>query len=1267
MKRISFSKIVSPIGIPDLLSMQKDSFVQFIQAGVPAEKRQEDGLQKIFNKTFPIDDVHSRFMLEFVKYDLEDPVYSFEECKYKGITFAAPLKVTLKLIFKNINEKTGESTGSIRDVIEQDVYLCNIPLMSDKGTFLINGVERVIVSQIHRSPGIYFTEEETLSGKFLYTAQLLPNKGSWLEFNIDVNDIIYANLDRRKKFPATMLLKAFGYDTNEKIFKLLFQKEEMIFSEKDARNEKSQLNGKILFTNIINKKTGEVLFEAGTEISSGVLNVLLQNNISTVKVVKSEDKRKIEVVVNTLKKDPTQSFEEAMERIYTILRGTSPATMDIAEKYIESMYFSPLRYELGKVGRYKLNTRLKHNVDKSNIGLTKEDLIETLKYLIMLTVPNSRLEIDDIDHLGNRRIRRVRELLENQFSIALSKMVKSIKERMMLKDIQSLTPKDLINARLVSSIIISFFSTSQLSQFMEQTNPLAELTHKRRISALGPGGLTRDTAGFEVRDVHHSHYGRICPIETPEGPNIGLITSLATYARINEFGFIETPYRKVIKGKVTNKTEFLSADLEDKYAIAQANASLNSDNTFKDDFMLCRKKGEYSLMQKNEVDFMDVSPKQIVSPSASMIPFLEHDDANRALMGSNMQRQAVPLLRPSAPVVGTGIERQVAIDSGSVIIAKNEGIVEEMTGDYIKIKTDRTTSDNIFDEDVGYDIYRLITFQRTNQDTTIIQRPTVKLGQKVKVGDIIADGHACDNGEIALGQNVLVSFLPWYGYNFEDAIVVSEKILAEDSFTSIHIKELEIALRETKLGPEEFTRELPNVSEDATNDLNEYGIIRIGAKVQPGDILVGKVTPKGEVELTPEEKLLRAIFGEKASDVRDTSLKVSPGISGVVIDVRVLSRENKRKEVIEKEVVKEVDEKIRRIEKKRVQLLKEVLLNKKVNESLRDIYGKVLIRKGMKITEELIKKMDFTTVILEKDVLPSDYRKVNKIIRDSNSAINKIRNRIDEGSLDQLYGGELPNGVLKMVKIFIAQKRNIQVGDKLSGRHGNKGVVAKIVPVEDMPFLSDGTPIDIVLNPLGVSSRMNVGQVLETLLGYAGIKKGIKYSSPVFEGATIEEIKNQLIQVGADPSGKMVLYDGRTGEKFDEKVTVGYMYVMKLSHMVEDKIHARAIGPYSLISQQPLGGKAQFGGQRFGEMEVWALEAYGAAYTLQEILTMKSDDVKGRSDLYEAIVKGKNLPEPGIPAAFNVLIKEMSGLCLDVTLGKNEEEENKPKLQNVEE
>ncbi|MDD3803884.1 MAG: DNA-directed RNA polymerase subunit beta [bacterium] len=1267
MKRTSFSKIASTITIPDLLSVQKESFDQFIQTGVPAEKRQNEGLQKIFNETFPIDDVHSRFMLEFVKYDLEDPVYSFEECKYKGITFAAPLKVTLKLIFKNINEKTGEPTGSIRDIIEQDVYLCNVPLMSDKGTFLINGVERVIVSQIHRSPGVFFTEDETLSGKLLYTAQLLPNKGSWLEFNIDINEIIYANLDRRKKFPATILLKAFGYDTNEKIFKLLFDKQEMSFTEKDVKNEKNPINGKVLYNNIVNKKTGEVLFEAGTEMSNGVLNVLLQNSISSVKVIKSEEKREIDIVVNTLKKDPTQSVEEAMERLYMILRGTSPATTEIAEKFIEATFFSPLRYELGKVGRYKLNSRLRHNVSKDNIGLAKEDLIETLKYLIKLTVPNNGLEIDDIDHLGNRRIRRVGELLENQFSLALSKMVKSIRERMMLKDIQSLTPKDLINARLVSSIIISFFSTSQLSQFMEQTNPLAELTHKRRISALGPGGLTRDTAGFEVRDVHHSHYGRICPIETPEGPNIGLITSLSTYARINEFGFIETPYRKVVKGKVTNQIEFLSADMEDKFAIAQANAVLNADNTFKNDLILCRKKGEYPLVLKEEVNYMDVSPKQIVSPSASMIPFLEHDDANRALMGSNMQRQAVPLLKPSSPVVGTGIERQVSIDAGSVIVAKNEGTVEEVTGDYIKIKTERTTSDNIFDEDVGYDIYRLITFQRTNQDTTIIQRPIVSLGQKVKAGEIIADGHACDKGEMALGQNIFVAFLPWYGYNFEDAIVVSEKLLTEDAFTSIHVKELEIALRETKLGPEEFTRELPNVSEDATHDLDEYGIIRIGAKVQPGDILVGKVTPKGEVELTPEEKLLRAIFGEKASDVRDTSLKVPPGISGVVVDVRVLSRENKRKEVIEKEVVKEVDEKIKRIEKKRIQLLKELLIDKKVSESLRDIYGKVLIRKGMKITDDMIKKMDFTAVIVERDVLPSDYRKANKIIRDSNAAINKIRNRIGEGSLDQLHGDELPNGVLKMVKIFIAQKRNLQVGDKLAGRHGNKGVVAKIVPVEDMPFLSDGTPVDIVLNPLGVSSRMNVGQVLETLLGYAGIKKNIKYASPVFDGTTIEEIKNQLTQVGADPSGKMVLYDGRTGECFDEKVTVGHMYVMKLSHMVEDKIHARATGPYSLISQQPLGGKAQFGGQRFGEMEVWALEAYGAAYTLQEILTVKSDDVKGRSDLYEAIVKGKNPPEPGLPAAFNVLVKEMNGLCLDVTLGKNEDEETKPKPQIVEE
>ncbi len=866
--------------------------------------------------------------------------------------------------------------------------------------------------------------------------------------------------------------------------------------------------------------------------------------------------------------------------------------------------------------------------------------------------PNNQFEFDDIDHLGSRRIRRVGELLENQFEQAFAKMAKNIRERMMMKE--QVTPKELINARLVSSTILSFFSTSQLSQFLEQTNPLAELTHKRRISALGPGGLTRDTAGFEVRDVHHSHYGRLCPIETPEGQNIGLITSLSTYARVNEYGFIETPYRKVVKGKVTNTVDYLTADQEDKYFIAQANSPLNEDGTFKNKIVLCRKKGEYPLVPAEEVDYIDVSPKQIVSPSTSMIPFLEHDDANRALMGSNMQRQAVPLLKPSSPIVGTGVEKQIAIDSGALIIAKNDGVVEEVTADYIKVKLDNKTTENIFDEEAGYDIYRLKNFERTNQDTTIIQRPLVNIGQKVKSGDILADGHSCEKGEMALGQNVLVAFLPWYGYNFEDAIVVSERLLTEDAFTSIHIKELEIVLRETKLGPEEFTRELPSVSEEAVANLDANGIIMIGSKVQPGDILVGKVTPKGEIELTPEEKLLRAIFGEKASDVRDTSLKVPPGISGVVVDVRVLSRESKKKEIVEKQLIKEVEEKIKRIVKKRNEYLKELLVDKKLNESLKDIYGKVVIRKGTKITPEMIKKLDFSKIIFDREVLPDNYKKVNKIIRDASNAINKIKNRIGEDSVDQLHGDELPNGVLKIVKVFIAQKRNIQVGDKLAGRHGNKGVIAKIVPVEDMPYMADGTPIDIVLNPLGVSSRMNIGQVLETLLGYVGYKKGEKYSSPVFEGATIEEIKKLLSEVG-NPTGKMVLYDGKTGEPFDEPVTVGNMYMLKLSHMVEDKIHARATGPYSLISQQPLGGKAQFGGQRFGEMEVWALEAYGAAYTLQEMLTVKSDDVKGRTDLYESIVKGKNPPDPGLPAAFNVLVKEMNGLCLDVVLGKEED------------
>ncbi len=1256
MKRISFSKLNSNFKFPDLLSIQKEAFDEFLQADVPFEKRKYQGLQKIFKDFFPIDDANSRFSLDFVKYELEEPIYSFEESKYKGLTYAAPLKVTLKMIYKNINEKTGEPTGTIKDMIEQDVFLCSIPLMSENGTFLINGIERVIVSQIHRSPGIFFTREESEGGKFIYSAQILPNKGSWLEFTVDLNETLYANLDRKRKFPATILLKSFGYDTNEKIFNLLFSKEQILFSEKDALKLSTGLNGKVIFSNEVDKKTGEVIFEAGTVITNDVIQTLLERQINKINIVKTDNDVALNVIQNTLRKDPTNSFEEAYEKLFLYLKGTNPPTVEVAMKFFEAAFFSVERYELGKVGRIKLNEKLNHKVDSSNYALTKEDLIYSIKKFLYAINPSVEFNFDDIDHLGSRRIRRVGELIENQFEQAFTKMIKSIKERMMMKE--EVTPKDLINARLISSTILSFFTTSQLSQFLEETNPLSELTHKRRISALGPGGLTRETAGFEVRDVHHSHYGRLCPIETPEGQNIGLITSLSTYARVNEFGFIETPYRKVVNGKVTNTVEYLTADQEDKYFIAQANSPLNEDGTFKNKMVLCRKKGDYPLVPVEDVDYIDVSPMQIVSPSTSLIPFLEHDDANRALMGSNMQRQAVPLLKPSSPIVGTGIERRIALDSGAVVVAKNDGVVEDMSADFIKIKTDDRTNENIFDEEAGYDIYKLKNFERTNQDTTIIQRPLVKIGQRVKRGDIIADGHSCENGEIALGQNVLVAFLPWYGYNFEDAIVVSEKLLVDDKFTSIHIKELEVALRETKLGPEEFTRELPSVSEEAVANLDANGIIMIGSKVQPGDILVGKITPKGEIELTPEEKLLRAIFGEKASDVRDTSLRVPPGISGVVVDVRVLSRESKNKGVVEREVVKEVDEKIKRILKKRNEYLKEILLDKKLNESLKDIYGKVVIRKNAKITTEIIKKVDFSTIIFDKEVLPNDYRKVNKIIRDASNAINKIKNRIGDESLDQLHGDELPNGVLKIVKVFIAQKRNIQIGDKLSGRHGNKGVIAKVVPIEDMPYMEDGTPIDIVLNPLGVSSRMNVGQILETLLGYVGYKKGEKYITPVFEGATIDEIKKFLSEVG-NPSGKVVLYDGRTGEPFDEMVTVGNMYMLKLSHMVEDKIHARATGPYSLISQQPLGGKAQFGGQRFGEMEVWALEAYGAAYTLQEMLTVKSDDVKGRTELYESIVKGKNPPEPGLPAAFNVLVKEMNGLCLDVILGKEEEIDEK--------
>ncbi len=1257
MKRINFGKVKPVIEMPDLLSVQQESYEEFLQSEVSFKNRENVGLQKIFNDTFPIEDIHKRFILDFVKYDIDDPLYSFEESRFKGITYASPLRVTLKLIFKNIDEETEEPLDSIKDIIEQDVYLCNIPLMGERKTFLINGIERVIINQIHRSPGVFFTENTSTTGKKLFIAQILPNKGSWLEFSIDTNNIMYANLDRRRNFPVTILLKAFGNDSNESIFALFFKKEKVKFTKRDASNEKTPLIERTLYSDIIDKKTGEILYEAGTRISNAVLTNLLTFNITELVLIKSNSELEETIVLNTLKKDPTNSYEEAIEKIYTLVRGTTPATLEIAENFFENAYFNPKRYEIGKVGRFKINQKLNHKISDSEEGLLKEDLLETIKMLMKVSEADSHIDFDDIDHLGNRRLRRVGELLTNTFYVALSKMTKSIKERMMLKDISSLTPKDLINARLISSMVLSFFSTSQLSQFMEQINPLAEMTHKRRMSALGPGGLTRETAGFEVRDVHHSHYGRVCPVETPEGPNIGLITSLASYARINKLGFIETPYIKVSKGKVTDKVEYLTADVEDKFRIAQANAKLDKKGRFENENVLCRIKGEYPMVPREKVDYMDVSPSQLVSPAATLIPFLEHDDANRALMGSNMQRQAVPLLNPESPIVGTGMEARIAKDAGTVVELLNSGTVEEVTGDYIRVKIPDKSGNNIFDEDAGFDIYYLNVYQRTNQDTCIIQKPLVRIGDKVKKGDIIADGHSCQDGELALGQNLLVALIPWKGYNFEDAIIISEKVLQEDKLTSIHIKELNISLRETELGPEEFTRELPNVAEESISDLDNYGIIRIGAKIKPGDVLVGKVTPKGEVELTPEEKLLKAIFGEKASDVRDTSLRVPPGIRGVIIDVRILSRESKRKEYIEKEIVKQVDEKIKKIEKKRLAMLNELLDGFKVSESVTDIYGRVVIRKNSCITESILKKIDYNTVLVEKAVFVKKYDKVRKIIKDANHAVSKIRGRIGDSSLSQLHGDELPNGVLKVVKVFIAQKRNIQVGDKVSGRHGNKGVISKVVPVEDMPYMDDGTQVDIILNPLGVPSRMNVGQVLEALLGLAGRKLGLKFATPVFDGMTIEEIKHYMDKAGIPSNSKTVLYDGMTGRKFDEDVTVGYMYIMKLAHMVEDKIHARATGPYSLISQQPLGGKAQFGGQRFGEMEVWALEAYGATYLLQEMLTVKSDDVKGRSDLYEAIIKGKNPPEPGLPAAFNVLIKELNGLCLDVELGSLEDEE----------
>jgi DNA-directed RNA polymerase subunit beta len=1252
--RKSFSKLHTVIDLPDLLDIQLNSFNEFLQPDVPPDQRKNKGLQAVFNSVFPILDSRENFILEFVEYYVEKPKYDVEECQERGVTYAVPLKAKLRL---SVKDEHGDGK-TYADTIEQVVYLGNLPYMTHRGTFIINGAERIVVSQLHRSPGVFFDELKHPNGTKIFSARIIPLRGSWVEFTTDINDVMYVYIDRRKKFPVTTLLRALGFSTDNDLLELFDLVEEVLVNSPEI----GTYIGRRSVSDIINHETGELILEKDAELTPEILEELKAAGVEKVRFLKSDGAFAPEVISNTLRKDSATSEADALEAIYRHLRSGDAPDLETARNLIDRMFFNPKRYDLGEVGRYRINKKLGLNIPGEVTVLTKEDIVAIVKYLLDLRA--GRRSADDIDHLGNRRIRTVGEQLSAQMTVGLSRMARTIKERMNLRESENLTPQDLVNARTILSVINTFFGTSQLSQFMDQTNPLSELTHKRRLSALGPGGLTRERAGFEVRDVHYTHYGRLCPIETPEGPNIGLISSLTTYARINEFGFIETPYRKVVKGKVTKDISYLSADDEDQHVIAQANAPIDKKGRFVNERVHVRRRGDFLMLPPEEVDYMDVSPNQIVSAAAALIPFLEHDDANRALMGSNMQRQSVPLLRPESPIVGTGMEKKVAKDSRAMITSTVDGVVERVTANEIVVRKDPPQSQerNIeqlldFDET---DLVRfsLTKFQRTNQDTSINQRPIVHVGQRVKKGDVLADGFGTHGGELALGRNVLVAFMPWRGYNFEDAIIISERVVQDDVYTSVHIEEFELQVRDTKRGEEELTREIPNVSEEATKNLDDNGIIRVGAEVQAGDILVGKVTPKGETDPTPEEKLLKAIFGEKAGDVKDASLKAPPGLKGIVIDTKLFSRKKKdpKSRKLEKKQMDELDEWLaneqRRVRKLRDEKLMTVLEGESA-ATIRDRNtGKVIVRAKTTLTRERLEELDFDKLDYTEGLTEND---------EANDLVNRIWERYEKKltDLDEEYerqkfkivvGDELPPGIVQLAKVYVAKKRKLMVGDKMAGRHGNKGVVAKIVPAEDMPYLPDGTPVDIVLNPLGVPSRMNLGQILETNLGWAGYKLGVRYATSVFDGASREEIEAEMKKAGVPTSGKIQLFDGRTGEPFDEPVTVGCIYIMKLSHLVEDKIHARSIGPYSLITQQPLGGKAQFGGQRFGEMEVWALEAYGAAHTLQEILTVKSDDVRGRSKVYEAIVKGDNLPEPGLPESFNVLIRELQGLGLDVEL-----------------
>ncbi len=1248
-KRISFGKIPSVVEPPDLLNIQTAAFEEFIQLKTPPSKRESKGLQQVFTANFPIFDNKENYRLDFIEYYIEKPRFSVVECLERGLTFAAPLKGKLRLSTKDA--ETQEFVNSV----EQEVYLGNLPFMTEKGTFVINGAERVVVSQLHRSPGVAFAQTVHPNGTPIYSARIIPLRGSWVEFATDINYVMYVYIDRRKKFPATTLLRALGYASDEEILNLFDLVEEITVKKVKIEN----YIGRVIASDVFDMSTGEIFLTKDSILSEEDVERLKEAEVEKLKFLNSETSSDNDLIVNTLRKDTSNTKEEALYAIYRQLRSGEAPDMETASALIEKLFFNDKRYDLGDVGRHRMNDKLKLTIPETTTVLTIEDIISIMKYIIKLR--NGNETVDDIDHLGNRRIKTVGEQLAQQFNIGMARMARTIKERMNVRDAESFTPQDLVNARTISSVINAFFGTNQLSQFMDQTNPLAEMTHKRRMSALGPGGLTRERAGFEVRDVHYTHYGRLCPIETPEGPNIGLISSLTIYARVNRYGFLETPYRKVERGKVLDQVEYLTAEQEDNYTIAQANATLTEQSKFSQDRVKSRFKGEFPIVTPDHVQFMDVAPAQIVSAAAALIPFLEHDDANRALMGSNMQRQAVPLLRPEAPIVGTGLEKKLATDSRAVIIAEDAGTIDYVDANQIVVKYDISSNSaealTSFN-DVRRVTYKLTKFSGTNQETSVNQRPIVKEGQKVSKGDVLADGCATEGGELALGRNVLVAFMPWRGYNFEDAIIISEKVVSEDVYTSIHIEEFELQVRETKRGEEELTREIPNVSEESVKNLDEYGIIREGAEVKEGDILIGKITPKGETDPTPEEKLLRAIFGDKAGDVKDASLKAPPGLKGTIIKTRLFSR--KKRDVEAKKLEKRALDNLEIEHKQALTAHYEKLIEKltkitidQVTTGIRDLEGSVALRSGTTIKDttfasmEDVTKLDYTLDWFESkksnNLVKTLYKNYFEVLYDFEEDYKREKVKITSGD-------ELPPGIVQLAKVYVAKKRKLSVGDKMAGRHGNKGVVAKIVPAEDLPFLPDGTQVDIILNPLGVPSRMNLGQLYETALGWAGKKLGVKFATPIFDGAKIEDVDEWLVKAGLERGSKTDLYDGRTGEKFHQKVTCGYIYMLKLSHLVDDKIHARSIGPYSLITQQPLGGKAQFGGQRFGEMEVWALEGYGASHILQEILTVKSDDVAGRAKVYEAIVKGENLQEPNVPESFNVLIKELQGLGLDIKI-----------------